>query len=116
MVSRMRETGGIFLGKTTMTEFGTSPLGFNSHIGGVFNAYNKRYMSGGSSAGSAVAVALGIVPIAIAFDGGGSIRLPASKNGAFGLSPTFGRVVGSKSGFYQASHLHGGPICATLSD
>eukprot|EP00604_Paraphysomonas_vestita_P000210 CAMPEP_0174824728 /NCGR_PEP_ID=MMETSP1107-20130205/37330_1 /TAXON_ID=36770 /ORGANISM="Paraphysomonas vestita, Strain GFlagA" /LENGTH=210 /DNA_ID=CAMNT_0016053583 /DNA_START=308 /DNA_END=937 /DNA_ORIENTATION=- len=75
-----------------MTEGGVTPLGYNVHYKGPFSPYSHNHYSGGSSSGSAVAVATGIVPIAIGFDGGGSIRIPASMSGVHGLGGTFGRI------------------------
>lgn len=92
MVKRFRAAGAIIVGTTVMTEFGRCPLGYNSLMQGTFNPYNETRYSGGSSSGSVVSVMTGLVPIAISFDGGGSIRLPAAMSGSFGLAPTFGRV------------------------
>jgi Asp-tRNA(Asn)/Glu-tRNA(Gln) amidotransferase A subunit family amidase len=92
IVQRLREAGAIIFGITHMTEGGVTPLGFNAHYQGPFSPYSRNHYSGGSSSGSAVAVATGIVPIAIGFDGGGSIRIPASMSGIHGLGTTFGRV------------------------
>ncbi len=88
IIKRFRALGAIIFGLTIMTEGGTTPLGYNSHFRGPFNPYSKRHYSGGSSGGSAVAVATGLVPIAIGFDSGGSIRLPAAWSGIHGLATT----------------------------
>merc|ERR1711966_95573 len=92
VVARLRAAGGVLVGKTVMTTFGMSPLGYNPDFHGPLNPYNTSHYTGGSSAGSATAVAAGIVPISIGLDGGGSIRLPAAFSGVLGLAPTFGRV------------------------
>eukprot|EP00927_Polykrikos_kofoidii_P014434 TRINITY_DN16315_c0_g1_i1.p1 TRINITY_DN16315_c0_g1~~TRINITY_DN16315_c0_g1_i1.p1 ORF type:complete len:626 (+),score=78.20 TRINITY_DN16315_c0_g1_i1:60-1880(+) len=92
VVARLRAAGGVLIGKTVMTTFGASPLGWNSEMQGPLSPWNTSHYTGGSSAGTAVAVAAGIVPVAIGVDGGGSIRLPAAFSGVFGIAPTFGRV------------------------
>jgi Asp-tRNA(Asn)/Glu-tRNA(Gln) amidotransferase A subunit family amidase len=92
LVARFRAQGAIILGVTIMTEGGVTPLGYNSHYGGPHSSFSPKHYSGGSSSGCAVAVASGIVPVAIGFDGGGSIRLPSSLSGLHGLAPTFSRV------------------------
>eukprot|EP00041_Stephanoeca_diplocostata_P014875 m.281382 g.281382 ORF g.281382 m.281382 type:complete len:650 (+) comp19838_c0_seq9:195-2144(+) len=92
IVAHFREAGAIILGVTVMTEGGVTPLGFNVHWQGPHSAYHTSRYSGGSSSGSAVAVATNLVPVAIGFDGGGSIRIPAAMSGIFGLGTTFGRV------------------------
>jgi Asp-tRNA(Asn)/Glu-tRNA(Gln) amidotransferase A subunit family amidase len=92
VVRRLREAGAIIFGITHMTEGGVTPLGFNAHYQGPFSPYSRNHYSGGSSSGSAVAVATGIVPVAIGFDGGGSIRIPASMSGIHGFGTTFGRI------------------------
>jgi hypothetical protein len=76
MVKRFREAGAIILGLTIMTEAGVTPLGYNTHFKGPFSAFSEYRYTGGSSSGSGVAVATGIVPIAVGFDQGGSIRFP----------------------------------------
>jgi Asp-tRNA(Asn)/Glu-tRNA(Gln) amidotransferase A subunit family amidase len=92
MVARLRAAGAIILGGTIMTEGGVTPLGWSAHFQGPYNVYNFDRYCGGSSSGSAVAVSSGLVPAAIGFDGGGSIRIPASMSGVHGLGVTFGRV------------------------
>jgi hypothetical protein len=81
LVARLRALGAVIVGITTMTEGGVTPLGFSVHSQGPFNPHNVSHYSGGSSSGSAVAVALGLCPLAVGFDGGGSIRIPASMSG-----------------------------------
>mmetsp|Transcript_15651 Transcript_15651/g.28689 ORF Transcript_15651/g.28689 Transcript_15651/m.28689 type:complete len:618 (+) Transcript_15651:62-1915(+) len=115
IVARLREAGAIILGTTVMTEGGVSPLGYNAHFHGPLNAYNQAHHPGGSSSGSAVAVATGLVPMAIAFDGGGSVRLPASMSGLFGLATTFGRVPFGYDGL-ASTMIKAGPIGATALD
>lgn len=70
LVKKLRDAGAIIVGVTVMVEGGVSPLGYNVHFDGPFNPYDTDYYSGGSSSGSAVAVASGLVPMAIGFDGG----------------------------------------------
>jgi Asp-tRNA(Asn)/Glu-tRNA(Gln) amidotransferase A subunit family amidase len=76
MVERLRAMGAIIFGVTIEVEGGVSPLGYNAHFQGPVSPYSWNRYSGGSSSGSAVAVATGIVPVAIGYDGGGSIRIP----------------------------------------
>lgn len=76
MVRRFRAQGAIIYGYTIMVEGGVTPLGWNSHFQGPTSPYSLNRYSGGSSSGSAVAVATGLVPVAVGFDGGGSIRVP----------------------------------------
>jgi aspartyl-tRNA(Asn)/glutamyl-tRNA(Gln) amidotransferase subunit A len=92
VVDRLRRAGAIVIGQTPMTEHGLSPFGANPHRSMPRNAHDAQRLAGGSSTGSAVAVACGIVPLAIGADGAGSIRIPAALNGVFGLKPTFGRI------------------------
>ena len=92
VVRRLREAGGIILGKTNMTEFAYSGLGLNPHWGTPRNAFAHDRIPGGSSSGAGVSVALGIADIAIGTDTGGSVRIPASLNGVVGFKPTASRV------------------------
>ena len=91
-VERLRTAGAIVVGQTPMTEYGLSPLGANPHRTMPRNAHDTSRLAGGSSTGSAVGVALGVFPLALGTDGGGSVRTPASYNGIFGLKPTYGRI------------------------
>jgi aspartyl-tRNA(Asn)/glutamyl-tRNA(Gln) amidotransferase subunit A len=116
-VARLRAAGAIVLGQTPMTQFGMSPLGANPHRRMPHNAHDPSRAAGGSSTGSAVAVATGVVPVALGFDGGGSIRIPAAVNGVFGLKPTFGRIPTDGHGLTAGSSVvHAGPIGATPHD
>ncbi|MFJ4206376.1 amidase [Streptomyces sviceus] len=87
-VARLRSAGAIILGKTTTHEFAYGPTGDRSANGAARNPYGAERMSGGSSGGSAVAVAAGIVPLALGTDTGGSVRIPAAYCGIVGLKPT----------------------------
>jgi hypothetical protein len=81
-----------------MVEFGCLATGFNTHAGSTRNPHDPLKMCGGSSSGSAAAVAAGLCPVAIGTDGGGSIRVPASWCGVTGLKPTKGRLADDHGG------------------
>lgn len=89
---KMRQAGLVLMGRTTTPELAASVTTEPVFNGGTRNPWNTDYSAGGSSGGSAAAVAAGIVPAAHATDGGGSIRIPASVNGLFGLKPSRGRI------------------------
>ncbi len=91
-VRRLRAAGAICVGKTNTPEFGYTAFTKNRVFGVTRNPWNLERTPGGSSGGSAAAVAARLVPLATASDGGGSIRIPASFVGAFGMKPTFGRI------------------------
>ena len=92
VVKRLKAVGLVFFGKTNTPEFGLTPYTESKLYGPARNPWKPTHSPGGSSGGSAAAVAAGIVPAATATDGGGSIRIPASCCGLFGLKPSRGRV------------------------
>ncbi len=116
-IARLRAAGAIVIGQTPMTEFGLSPLGGNTHRHMPRNPHDGRRLAGGSSTGSAVAVATGVTPLSVGCDGGGSIRIPAALCGVFGLKPTYGRVPQTGHGLPGAtSVVHLGPLAASARD
>jgi Asp-tRNA(Asn)/Glu-tRNA(Gln) amidotransferase A subunit family amidase len=116
VVARLRAAGALLVAKTNMHEIGILPNSFNPHHGTVRNPYGPAHEAGGSSSGSAAAVAAGLCAAAIGADGGGSIRIPAAYCGVVGLKPTFGRVSEFGAVPLAPSVAHLGPIAATAED
>jgi aspartyl-tRNA(Asn)/glutamyl-tRNA(Gln) amidotransferase subunit A len=116
LVARLRAAGAIVIGISSMTEYGMSPLGQNAQRSMPKNPHNDAFVAGGSSTGSGVAVATGLVPFAIGCDGGGSIRIPACVNGVFGIKPTWGRVSRAGDIFTGSSVAHLGPLASSTED
>lgn len=112
-VKKLREAGGVIFGKTNMDEFAMGFTGTNTAFGEVSNPYNKDYSAGGSSSGSAAAVAAGSVLGALGSDTGGSIRQPAANCGVCGLKPTFNSV--SRDGMFPLSETLDHVGCLTRS-
>ncbi|KAL1986446.1 hypothetical protein VTN96DRAFT_6366 [Rasamsonia emersonii] len=115
-VRKWEEAGAIVVGKTTMHEIGIDTTNNNSNYGTPRNPYNPDYYCGGSSGGSGYAVAAGLVPIALGADGGGSIRIPASFCGIWGLKPSHGRVSAAPTPSLAHSVGVYGPMAASIDD
>ncbi|MBN1406689.1 MAG: amidase [Calditrichaceae bacterium] len=115
-VARLRSAGALLIGKTNMHEIGIGVTGLNPHYGTVRNPYNPAHYTGGSSSGSAAAVAAGLCPIALGADGGGSVRIPAALCGMVGLKATYGRISEFGAAPLDWSVAHIGPIAANVSD
>jgi amidase len=115
VVRRIREAGFVILGKTNTPEFGTVAFTESELNGATRNPWNVERTPGGSSGGAAAAVAAGLVPIAHATDGGGSIRIPASCCGLFGLKPSRGRVSSSPFGSLEGLST-AGPMARSVLD
>jgi aspartyl-tRNA(Asn)/glutamyl-tRNA(Gln) amidotransferase subunit A len=114
-VARLREHGAVLLGKTTTPEFGWKGVTDSPLTGVTRNPWNPAKTPGGSSGGAVAAVAAGMGPLAVGTDGGGSIRIPCSFTGLFGIKPSFGRVPAwPLSPFGTVAHV--GPISRTVAD
>ena len=114
-VARLREHGAVLLGKTTTPEFGWKGVTDSPLTGVTRNPWNPAKTPGGSSGGAVAAVASGMGPLAVGTDGGGSIRIPCSFTGLFGIKPSFGRVPAwPLSPFGTVAHV--GPIARSVAD
>jgi len=116
-VKRLRNAGAVFLGKTNTPAYGHLAVTDNMIFGTTLNPWNLERTSGGSSGGAGAAVASGLGPLALGSDGGGSIRIPASFCGIFGLKPSFGMVPRDLHGTIGWATLdHYGPIVRYVKD
>ncbi|MHA1916003.1 MAG: amidase [Promethearchaeota archaeon] len=116
-VQRLIDSGCVILGKTNTPEFGHIALTNNKIFGETKNPWNIETNSGGSSGGAASSVASGLGPLALGSDGGGSIRVPSSCCGVYGLKPTYGRIPSyPRIGINFLSMDHYGPIVLYVKD
>lgn len=116
IVERLRRAGAILLGKTNMFELGLGPSGVNVFHGTARNPFDPSRDTGGSSSGSAAAVASGLAPIALGNDGGGSIRIPAALCGVPAIKGTYGRVPTEGVELTCWSLEHSGPLGSSVAD
>ena len=116
LIERLEATGAILVGALNMGEYAYDFTGENFHDGPVYNPHDRARMAGGSSSGSAAAVAGGLVPLTLGSDTNGSIRAPASLCGVFGLKPTYGRLSRARTFPFSASLDHVGPLARSVHD
>ncbi len=116
VVQKLAEAGAVLLGKVGLHENAYGITSNNPHFGAVHNPWHTNHIPGGSSGGSAAALAAGLCSFSLGTDTGGSIRIPASFCGVSGLKPTFGRI--SRHGVFPLSHTldHVGPFALTAED
>src|SRR4051812_17340290 len=116
VIKRLEAAGAILVGALNMGEYAYDFTGENEHYGPSRNPHDRTRMTGGSSGGSAAAVAGGLVPLALGSDTNGSIRVPSSFCGIFGLKPTYGRLSRAHTFPFVASLDHLGPLARTTKD
>src|SRR5262245_23362873 len=116
VVERLKGAGGVMLGKTNTPEFGHKGVTDSPLFGITRNPWNVELTPGGSSGGAGAAVAAGLGPLAVGTDGGGSIRIPASFCGIYGLKPSFGRVPQFPGFRGWETFSHTGPMTRTVRD
>jgi aspartyl-tRNA(Asn)/glutamyl-tRNA(Gln) amidotransferase subunit A len=116
IVQRLEGAGGLLLGKTNTPEVGYYGATDNHLFGPTRNPWNRQRTAGGSSGGGAAAVAAGLGPLAEGSDGAGSVRIPASCCGVFGMKPSLGRIPQTLALSRFATHIHHGPLTRTVED
>jgi aspartyl-tRNA(Asn)/glutamyl-tRNA(Gln) amidotransferase subunit A len=116
VVDKLKQAGAIILGKPNTPEFGHKGVTINPLFGATYNPWVNDRSAGGSSGGAGVAVATGMGPLAVGTDGGGSIRIPASFCGVYGLKPQFGRVAKGAGFSGMPTFSHTGPMTRTVRD
>ncbi len=116
LVARLAAAGAVLVGAQNMDEYAYGFTTENTHYGAARNPHDPTRIAGGSSGGSAASVAAGMVPLALGSDTNGSIRVPASLCGVFGLKPTFGRLARTGTFPFVASLDHLGPFARSAAD
>ncbi len=116
VVQRLQNAGAVLLGHLNMEEYAYGFFTDNEHYGRTLNPHDLTRTAGGSSGGSAAAVAAGLVPFSLGSDTNGSIRVPAAFTGTYGLKPTYGRLSRAGSVLFVSSFDHVGPFARTPTD
>ena len=116
VVERLKAAGGISLGALNMDEYAYGFTTENTHYGATRNPHNPKHVAGGSSGGSAAAVAAGLTHLTMGSDTNGSIRVPAAFCGVFGLKPTYGRISRAGAFLFCESFDHVGPFARSVED
>jgi AtzE family amidohydrolase len=116
LVQRLAQAGAVLVGALNMDEYAYGFSTENCHYGATHNPHDLTRIAGGSSGGSAAAVAASLVPLSLGSDTNGSIRVPAALCGVFGLKPTYGRLSRAGMRLFCASLDHAGPLCRTVED
>jgi AtzE family amidohydrolase len=116
IVRRLAAAGAVLVGALNMDEYAYGFTTENTHYGAAHNPHDPARVAGGSSGGSGAAVAGGLVPLALGSDTNGSIRVPASLCGVFGLKPTYGRLSRTGARLFAASLDHVGPLARSVGD
>ena len=112
LVRRLTNAGAVLVGALNMDEYAYGFSTENTHYGATRNPHDPTRIAGGSSGGSAAAVAASLVPLALGSDTNGSIRVPAALSGVFGLRPTYGRLSRAGMRLFAASIDRRRPVCA----
>ncbi len=115
-IRRLEAAGAVLVGALNMDEYASGFTTENTHFGPTRNPHDRSRIAGGSSGGSAAAVAAGMVPLALGSDTNGSIRVPSALCGVYGLKPTYGRLSRAGTQLFSESLDHIGPIGLTASD
>ncbi len=115
-IRRLEAAGAILVGALNMDEYASGFTTENTHYGATRNPHDPTRLAGGSSGGSAAAVAAGLVPLSLGSDTNGSIRVPSALCGVFGLKPTYGRLSRAGTQIFAESFDHIGPIAGCVTD